>query len=154
MSELPNLPATRLETSVERPVKVKICGLTNPAEAVQCASAGADWIGLNFHPSSPRRVDISLAAEIVAALPEGCAAVGLFVDRPPGEVAETAERVGLRVVQLHGNEPAEDFLALRHLTVVRAYRLGDLGAVRMMTAHLDKADSLGRSPDAVLTVAA
>ena len=150
MSEPPSRPEIGPEPSAVKLVKVKICGLTSPAEAVRCASAGADWIGLNFHPFSPRRVDPALAAEIVAALPEGCTAVGLFVDRPPAEVAETAERVGLRVVQLHGDEPAEDLLALRHLTVVRAYRLGDLGAVRRMTAHLDRAAALGRSPDAVL----
>jgi phosphoribosylanthranilate isomerase len=131
-------------------VLVKICGLTDPTEAIACASAGADWIGLNFHPASPRRVDPTLAAEIVASLPEGTRAVGLFVDRPPAEVAATAERVGLTIVQLHGQEPPEDLLALGHLTVVRAYRLGDLQAIHAMTEHLRRCESLGRVPDAVL----
>jgi phosphoribosylanthranilate isomerase len=129
---------------------VKVCGLTSLGEALSCARAGVDWIGLNFHPGSPRRVDPSLAAEIVAALPEGCAPVGLFVDRGPDEVAATAERVGLRVVQLHGSEPPEDLLALASLVVVKAFRLSDRLTVAALRAYLDRAETLGRTPFAVL----
>lgn len=131
-------------------VRVKVCGLTSVADALACAEAGADWLGLNFHPASSRRVDSSLAAEIVAALPPGCLAVGLFVDRPTAEVAATAARVGLRVVQLHGDEAPEDLRALGRLTLVRAFRLGDDAAVARMAAYLDRAAALGRAPDAVL----
>jgi phosphoribosylanthranilate isomerase len=131
-------------------VLVKVCGLTVRAEALACARAGADWIGLNFHPGSPRCIDPDLAAEIVAALPPTCSAVGLFVDRPPAEVAAIARRVGLRFVQLHGNEPPEDLLALAHLTLVRAFRLADRAAVDCMTSYLQRAGELGRIPDAVL----
>jgi phosphoribosylanthranilate isomerase len=129
---------------------VKICGLTGVAEALACASAGADWVGLNFHPASPRWIAPALAAEIAAALPSTCTAVGLFVDRPAAEVAATAGRVGLRVVQLHGDEPPEDLVALGHLRVVRAFRLGDAVAVDRMAEYLRRASQLGRVPDAVL----
>jgi phosphoribosylanthranilate isomerase len=138
------------ETEVPDRVRVKICGLTAVADAVDCAEAGADWIGLNFHPGSPRRVAPSVAAEIVAALPPTCLAVGLFVDRPAPEVAETTTAVGLRIVQLHGDEPAEDLLTLGHLQIVRAFRLGDVPAVARMAAYLRRASELGRVPDAVL----
>jgi phosphoribosylanthranilate isomerase len=131
-------------------VKVKVCGLTGVAEALDCASAGADWVGLNFHPGSPRRVAPSLAAEIVSALPAACIPVGLFVDRPVGEVAETAAAVGLRVVQLHGDEPPEDLGALGLLQIVKAFRLGGVAAVDRMAAYLRRASELGRAPDAVL----
>ena len=134
----------------DNPVRVKICGVTSVGEALVCARAGADWIGLNFHPSSPRRIDPIVAREIVAALPPSCEAVGLFVDRPPGEVAEVASRVGLSIVQLHGNEPPEDLLTLGHLRIIRAFRLGDSSAITRMIAYLQRDAELGRVPDAVL----
>ena len=120
------------------------------ADALACAAAGADWIGLNFHPASPRRIAPAVAAEIVAALPATCAVVGLFVDRPPAEVQEVAARIGLRAVQLHGDEPVDDLRALGPLRVVRAFRLGDLPAVRRMGEYLRRADELGCPPYAVL----
>ncbi len=131
-------------------VRVKVCGLTSVADALACAAAGVDRVGLNFHPGSPRRIDPGLAAEIVAALPASCVAVGLFVDRPPDEVARVAERVGVTDVQLHGSEPAEDLVALSHLRVIRAFRLGDDAAVEAMIDYLRHATRLGRPPDSVL----
>jgi phosphoribosylanthranilate isomerase len=131
-------------------VKIKVCGVTTVADAVAVAAAGVDWIGLNFHPPSPRYVDPTLAAAIVGVLPAGTEAVGLFVDRGPGEVAELAARVGLTIVQLHGKEPPEDLRALQHLRVVRAFRLGDARAIGAMIEYLNYASWLGRAPDAVL----
>lgn len=134
----------------ETGVRIKVCGLTSVADALACVSAGADWIGLNFHPPSPRRVETDTAAEIIAALPPHVEAVGLFVDRAPSVIRELAALLNLRVVQLHGNEPPEDLLALRDLRVIRAFRLGDAAAVERMSAYLRQAALLGRSPDAVL----
>jgi phosphoribosylanthranilate isomerase len=131
-------------------VLIKVCGLTDRDEALATAAAGAAWIGLNFHPASPRRIEPAAAAAIVAALPPTAEAVGLFVDRPPQEVAALAARVGLRIVQLHGREPPEDLLALRHLHLVRAFRLADARSVAEMGAYLRRAEALGRPPDAVL----
>ena len=44
------------DVSVPTRVKIKVCGLTSVADALACAGAGADWLGLNFHPASPRHV--------------------------------------------------------------------------------------------------
>ena len=98
---------------------------------------GADWIGLNFHPASPRYVRPDEAAEIIAALPASAAAVGVFVDRPAAEVAEAAERLGLRIVQLHGQEPPEDLVALDRFQVVRAFRLDRAAAWSGVTEYLE-----------------
>jgi phosphoribosylanthranilate isomerase len=136
--------------STQHLLLVKVCGLTSRDDALAAVAAGADWIGLNFHPASPRRVELATAAAIVAVLPPRVQAVGLFVDRPPEEVAALADRLGLRVVQLHGREPPEDLLALRHLQVVRAFRLADARAVADMKAYLRRAAELGAPPDAVL----
>jgi phosphoribosylanthranilate isomerase len=131
-------------------VRIKVCGLTSLSDALGCARAGVDWVGLNFHPASPRCIDPSLAAEIVSELPGTTEPVGLFVDRPPHEVAALAERVGLSIVQLHGNEPPSDLVSLGHLRIVRAFRLADSASVARMTTFLQEAAALGRLPDAVL----
>jgi phosphoribosylanthranilate isomerase len=131
-------------------VLVKVCGLTTPAEALACARAGVDWIGLNFHPASPRYVTPEIAAEIAATLPDECSAVGLFVNRPTAEVLDIASRVGLRLIQLHGDEPAQDLVTLATLRVVRAFRLGDRAAVDRMSAYLRQAEALGSPPFAAL----
>src|SRR5262245_25095682 len=85
--------------------RVKVCGLTCVEDALAAAEAGADWIGLNFHPDSPRHVEEDTARAIVAALPPEVEPVGLFVNRRPDEVVEITTRIGLRIVQLHGDEP-------------------------------------------------
>jgi phosphoribosylanthranilate isomerase len=129
---------------------IKVCGLTEPDNALDCLGAGADWIGLNFHPGSPRFVAIDRAEAILSTLPSRDVAVGLFVNRPAGEVRAVCERLGLTRVQLHGDEPVEDLVALGDLFVIRAFRLRDESAVAGMSAYLERADRLGRPPDAVL----
>ena len=87
-------------------VRVKICGITTPRDARLAAQAGADAVGLNFHPPSPRFIDLPTAAEIAAALPPFVAIVGVFVD-PPAETVEAAiEQAHLDYLQFHGDEPA------------------------------------------------
>jgi len=131
---------------------VKICGLTVPAEARDCLAAGADWIGLNFHPPSPRSITIARAGEILAALDRDSAdaVVGLFVDRPAAEVAATCRGLGLARAQLHGDEPPEDLVVLAEFFLIRAFRLRDADSVRAMASYLERAERLGRLPDAVL----
>ena len=71
------------------------------------AGAGADAIGLNFHPRSSRAVAPKVAAQVAAALPPFVAAVGLFVDPQPDFVAAVLREVRLDCLQFHGDEPAE-----------------------------------------------
>ena len=131
-------------------VAVKICGVTRVDDALACAAMRVDWIGLNFHPGSPRFIDPVQAATIMSALPGSVTAVGVFVDRPAGEVADLAERLGLTVVQLHGHEPPEDLLVLRNLQVVRAFRLKSASDWSGVSDYLARAQAMGRLPDAIL----
>lgn len=85
--------------------RVKICGVTRVADALHAAHAGADAIGLNFYPRSPRCVSRETAAAIAAALPEGVCRVGVFVDAGREEIAAVAATVGLDAIQFHGDEP-------------------------------------------------
>ncbi len=88
-------------------VVVKICGITSVEDALAAVQAGADWIGLNFYSRSPRCVDLAVAERIVASLPETTKAVGVFVNAPREEVEAIARRVGLHMLQFHGDEPPE-----------------------------------------------
>jgi phosphoribosylanthranilate isomerase len=131
-------------------IHVKICGVTSVDDAVACSRLGAFWIGLNFHPTSPRYVAPELAALIAAALPESVKAVGVFVNRPATEVASLASRLGITVVQLHGDEPPEDLLDLQSFQVIRAFRLDRASGWGGVESYLRRASALGRLPDAVL----
>lgn len=134
-----------------RPV-IKVCGLIDPAEASACLAAGVDWLGLNFHPPSPRSVSVDRAREVLNAFdrdPADCA-VGLFVGLPPAEVAAACRALEMKRIQLHGDEPPEDLVELADFFLIRAFRLRDASSVRVMAAYLERAARLGRSPDAVL----
>src|SRR5437588_12024861 len=105
-------------------MKIKICGITNSNDALACAAAGVDMIGLNFCEQSPRYIRPDQARTIARTLPLSIQAVGIFVDTPVEEIRRVARDVGLRVVQLHGSESAE-WCAKRApaFESLRAYRL-------------------------------
>lgn len=86
-----------------RTVFVKICAITNPADAALAADAGADAIGMIFAPSR-RRVEVEMATEIAAAVPDHVLTVGVFRDHLASEVIDIAGTVGLDAAQLHGDE--------------------------------------------------
>ncbi len=140
----------------QSPVKVKVCGLTTVQNALACAEAGADWIGLNFHPASPRSISVERGESICDALVSRSkvSPIGLFVDRTSQEFGNIATDVGLLHVQLHGDEPPEILLECRTfkppLYVVKAFRLFDFASVKRMTAWLERAEVLGCPPYAIL----
>jgi len=90
--------------------RVKICGLTRPADIDAAVEAGADAVGLVFHPASPRAVTAEQAQALCAVLPPFVTAVGLFVDAPAERIRAILERVPLELLQFHGEESA-DFCA-------------------------------------------
>lgn len=105
-------------------VKVKICGITRPADARLAATLGAAAVGLVFWPGSPRAIDQDRARTIVAELPDGVVPVGVFVDQPIDHVAAIVRRVGLGAVQLHGGEDAAAFRGLG-VRVIKAVPVTD-----------------------------
>jgi phosphoribosylanthranilate isomerase len=84
--------------------KVKVCGMTNLADATQAADLGAWAIGLIHHAESPRFVEPEAAEEIGAALKRRCEIAGVFVNSPLEQVVEAAERENLTLLQFHGEE--------------------------------------------------
>ena len=129
--------------------RVKICGITNVDDARVVAQAGADAVGLNFYPKSPRYVTAEKARQIVDALPERIVKVGLFVNAAAEEICQTFDRLGLDLIQLHGDEPPEFFGELRGRAAMRAFRLGESGVDRMCR-YLDDCRRLACEPRLVL----
>lgn len=114
-----------MSTGIERP-RVKICGIKSPEEALLAAELGADLIGLNFHPLSPRLLEIAAAREIASAVaesPRRPLLVGVFVHQEAEEAAAIGEEVGLDLLQFHGNLKAEVVapVAGRALVALRAH---------------------------------
>ncbi len=105
-----------------RRTRVKFCGIRTPADALAAAAAGADAVGLVFHPPAARAVSVDVGAEIVAALPPFVTPVGLFVDRSAAEILDVAGRLGLTTVQLHGDESPAVVARLGRLRLVKAVR--------------------------------
>ncbi|MCM2269396.1 MAG: phosphoribosylanthranilate isomerase [Thermoanaerobaculia bacterium] len=110
----------------ERRPWVKICGVTRPADADAALAFGADFLGLNFWPGSPRAVDAGAAREIAAAARGRAPLVGVFVNELPERVAERVAELDLEFVQLHGDESEleRERWGDRLVRVVRGDRLG------------------------------
>jgi len=128
---------------------IKICGITTTEDALMVARAGADAIGVNFYPRSPRYVSIEQALAISEVLPAEVVKVGLFVDSPAPEVCATFDRLGLDLVQLHGAEPPEFLLRLGDRPVMRAFRVGP-GGLDPVVQYLDECRQLACLPQLVL----
>lgn len=108
--------------------QIKICGIRSVDDVSACAAAGADGIGLNFFPPSVRYLDPrgeQVQAINDAAVAQGLARVGLFVNQSAISIIEIAGLLHLDAVQLHGDEtPSEAESLLRSgIDVIRAVRL-------------------------------
>jgi phosphoribosylanthranilate isomerase len=102
-------------------IQIKICGVTNTNDARACVELGADMIGFNFYPASPRYVEPAKVRRIVDVLPAQTCAVGVFVDADPEEIRKLAKSAGVRCVQLHGHATSESCSELaREFRVIRA----------------------------------
>lgn len=104
-------------------VRVKICGITNPDDALAAVAAGADALGFVFAPS-PRRVTAEAAREIIELLPPLVATVGVFRDAPLAEALRLRKFCGLDWVQLCGAEDWQ-YVAACGPRVIKVAPVGD-----------------------------
>jgi phosphoribosylanthranilate isomerase len=104
--------------------RVKICGITEFEDARDAVLLGADAIGLNFYPGSPRYLDASKASKIIEKLPPFVTFVGVFVNHPdPTNLEDFALSLGLHAVQLHGNETPDYCSMIQRVKVIKAMRV-------------------------------
>ena len=106
-------------------VRIKICGIRTPDEGRAAVDAGADLIGLNFVPGSPRQLELRQAEAICEAVSESeVERVALFRDASWDEIDTVLRRVDLTRVQFHGDETEEDLEAI-DLPAIKAIRGAD-----------------------------
>lgn len=115
--------------------RIKICGITRPADAAAAAEAGATAVGLNFAAVSPRRVVPERAAVIAREMAGMLLRIGVFVDQTHDEVRTVLDEVELDALQFHGAEP-EDFCASFGLPYLKAHRVrGPVDANALRREH-------------------
>jgi phosphoribosylanthranilate isomerase len=113
--------------------KVKICGLKTPETMTAALENGADFVGLVFHPASPRHLEIEVAAYLAGYVPDSVKVCGLFVDPPDDVLTRTLENVRIDIIQLHGRESPERTDEIR-----RGYRKPVMKALSL-SGHSDRA---------------
>lgn len=126
-------------------IEAKICGVNSLAAVEAAVKGGAEMIGLNFYPPSPRAVSPEDAAQLAGRAPPGVARVGLFVDPDDDQLAATLATVPLDLLQLHGHETPRRVAEIRArfarpvMKVIKLARKEDLESA---TAYLDLVDRL------------
>ena len=126
---------------------VKICGITNLDDALAAVDAGADLLGFNFWPRSPRYISPANAREITNQLPSSILKVGVFVNEELPSLLTIASEANLTAIQLHGDESPDYCRQLKQTFVIKA--LGaqddlDLSAYAVDAIMLDTKDELLR----------
>jgi len=107
-------------------VKLKVCGVTSLEDARASIDCGAEYLGFNFYPKSPRCISPAAARAIIERLPDDVISVGVFVNEPrPEDVDEILRVSGARMAQLHGDESPDYCASLGAERVIKALRVGD-----------------------------
>lgn len=126
-------------------VQVKICGLSTPDTLAAALAHGADYVGLNFFPPSPRYVTPARAAALAAMARGRTRVVALVVDADDSLLKDIASAAKPDCFQLHGHETPERVAAIKALTgkpVIKAIRVGGPEDVAQAAAYVDVADLL------------
>ena len=106
-------------------IRTKICGITNYDDAIAAIDMGADFLGFNFYPQSPRYITPQDAIKIIDKLPMCVQMTGVFVNPTLEQIRELTEQGTLDWIQLHGDEDPDfcDSLAVFNVKVIKALRV-------------------------------
>jgi phosphoribosylanthranilate isomerase len=129
-------------------VRIKICGITNPADANLAADLGADMVGLNFYPPSPRFIDHKTAAAIRVVLPPTVTPVALFVNESPENARARAESIDIKTIQMYGEH--REPLPATGVRWIPAFNVRDASSLRAIVAYVDQGFATVGHPYAIL----
>lgn len=124
-----------------RQMKIKICGMRDPRNIREVSLLSPDYMGFIFYPRS-RRYAGQLSPAGIADLPESVRKVGVFVNLPVKDVLSTCKHMGIRMVQLHGDESPDYCKRMkdRGLYVIKAFGVGKADVFKGMPAYYDSCD--------------
>jgi phosphoribosylanthranilate isomerase len=114
--------------------QVKICGITNLADAQAAVEAGADALGFIFYNNSPRHMTISAAAEIFKMSKLRIMRVGVFVNASKDFVLQAVTECGLSLLQFHGDEPP-GFCTQFDVMSMKAFRIRDAQSLKELPKY-------------------
>jgi phosphoribosylanthranilate isomerase len=107
-------------------VKLKVCGITSIEDARAAIECGAQYLGFNFYPKSPRYISPESVRAIIEQLPDEIISVGVFVNESaPEDVVDILAASGARMAQLHGDESPDYCASIGSERVIKALRIGD-----------------------------
>ncbi len=115
-------------------LKIKICGITNAADALAAVAAGADALGFMFYAASPRSVTVEAAVEIAAKVPPHVLRVGVFVNPSDDLVSAAVLRCGLGLLQFHGEEEP-GFCRQFGIMSMKAFRIKDADSLQIIPSY-------------------
>jgi len=122
-------------------VRVKICGLTNLADAELAVQNGAWAIGMILAADSPRCCSHEEAALIASALRRRAELAGVYVNAPLERIERDCDELGLTLVQLHGDEGPAFAAEVQRRTgarIIKAAQVATAGDVRALDRfHVD-----------------
>jgi phosphoribosylanthranilate isomerase len=131
------------------PLRIKICGITSPADAREAVGLGADAIGFNFYHHSPRCIDTAAAVHIAREMPSQVDLVGVFVNEPLRQLHDLASGLTpIRTFQWHGEQPElGDRFPFR---LIPAFSVRDRDSLDRLRGYFDRCRQVGWLPLAVL----
>jgi len=121
-------------------IRIKVCGVTLPAQLEALDEIGVDLAGFIFYPKSPRYMVNKIPADYLRKFRRKIAKVGVFVNMPYEELMRTVEEYRLDMVQLHGDEiPRYCEQVANYITVIKAFRLSDNDPIDWMAKPYEEA---------------
>lgn len=125
--------------------QVKICGITDSPSLKAACDNGARFVGLVFHPASPRNLELDIAAQLSRQIPTGVRSVGLFVDPSDQQLEGVLSMVQMDMIQLHGTESRTRVAEIRKhfgLDVMKAIKINSQDDLRQIPDFRPVADWL------------
>ena len=126
-------------------VRVKICGLRDPAHLAVAAEAGAAYAGFVFFPKSPRHLSLPEARALALAAPVGLAKVALVVNASDADLDAILAEVPIDMLQLHGAETPARVAEIRArfgLPVMKAVGVAEAADLDALPAYEEVADQI------------
>ncbi|HIK36922.1 MAG: phosphoribosylanthranilate isomerase [Geminocystis sp.] len=127
-------------------MRLKICGITELAQAIAIAELGVDTLGFICVADSPRYLEATRIQQITSKLPKQVSKIGVFVNQTVETIVTVLETAGLTGIQLHGDETPSQCAQLREILprveIIKAFRYRDKKSLATLEEYLPYIDTI------------